>query len=484
MKKLSTLFVAITSLFLLFGMSSPALADSTTDYNQRVAEAQAKIQDLQSQLDSAQSNLDSWLGNSNSQATKLNDAQTAVTEAIEILDAAQAKYVSNKFTYDSQYAVVQLAENSVAQAVAAVNNASDSVDATYASYVDAQTKADDAKKVLDKAQTDYDTQLINVGGQGSASGLSVDVYTGINSRGNPPIKSDTAYTKCKTVTVTNINANWGRGDILGCGSDYVMLHYKGYITYPTTTKVYFQAPADDGFYMSIAGTQIINDWSLKGCGANTTGMFSFTGGKSYAVDAWFYEWNGGACSSLNYKPLNGSSYAVVPASMFTQDAVAQWVKDPALKTIVDAKTVLYVQAVSVEEQADLVYTNACNTYDEAKVTYGYVGADLGNKRNVLQSLETVLVQSEDVWQTSSDNKVVADAELRDLKTKYAATFDAIEQATVKVDVLEAQLLQAKQDLVNIPKPTAADKRRSKKIVTKFLADGAYVSRQLFVVNLK
>jgi len=74
-----------------------------------------------------------------------------------------------------------------------------------------------------------------------------------------------------------------------------MLHYHGYITYPTSTKVYFQNQADDGFYMSINGTQVINDWSLKGCGANSVGMFSFTGGKSYSIDAWFYEWGGGAC---------------------------------------------------------------------------------------------------------------------------------------------------------------------------------------------
>jgi hypothetical protein len=232
------------------------------------------------------------------------------------------------------------------------------------------------------------------------------------------------------------------------------------------------------------GTQIINDWSLKGCGANTTGLFSFTGGKSYAVDAWFYEWTGGACSSLNYKPLGSSSYSVVPGSMFTQDAVAEWVKDPALKAVLDAKTVLYVQAVSVELQADVVYTNACDSYDDANLTYGYLGADLSLKRNILQGLESVMGEAEIAWQTASDDKVYADANLLDLKIQYAATFDAIEQATVKVDGLEAQLLQAKQDLVNIPKPSAQEKRRSKKIVVKYFADSAYLARQRFVIDLK
>jgi uncharacterized protein YlxW (UPF0749 family) len=78
MRKFSTLFVAATSLFLMFGMSSPAMADSTTDYNQKVADAQARIQDLQNQLSQAQANLDSWTNSSNDQANQINDAQTAL----------------------------------------------------------------------------------------------------------------------------------------------------------------------------------------------------------------------------------------------------------------------------------------------------------------------------------------------------------------------------------------------------------------------
>jgi predicted nucleic acid-binding Zn-ribbon protein len=484
LRKLAALFVTPLALLFVFFLSSPASADSTTDYNNQVAAAQAKIADLQSQLNSAQAELDSWTNSSNDQANQINDAQTAVTQAQDALDAAQADYTDKRASYDAAFADEQAAEAAVSKAVDAVNAASDLVDSTYANYVTAQQNSDNAQADMNQAQNDYDTKLINAGGSGSTPGLKVDVYTGINRNGNPPQKSDTAYTKCKTTTVTQINANWGNGDILGCGSDYIMLHYRGYITYPTTTKVYFQAPADDGFYMSINGTQVINDWSLKGCGANSTGLFSFTGGKSYAVDAWFYEWTGGACSTLNYKPLNGSTYAVAPASFFTQDAVVTMVKDPALKTILDQKTNAYVQVVAAEEQANVVYQNACDAYDGKMTAYGYAGTTLSAKRAILTQKNSDVQSAENTWQTSSDTKAVADANLRDLKNQYSVTFSGIDNAAQKVDSLEAQLAQAKIDLANIPKPSAADKRRPKKSNPKYYADGAYISRQQFVLVLK
>jgi len=484
MRKFSTLFVAATSLFLMFGMSSPAMADSTTDYNQKVAEAQAKIQDLQNQLSNAQANLDSWTNSSNSQADQLNVAQTAATEAQDALDAAVADYNSKKANYDVAFANVRAAEAVVAQAIDAVNAAADVVDSTYDSYAMAQQNADNAQAAMNQAQNDYDTKLINVGGTGNTPGLKVDVYTGVSRYGNPPSRSDVTYTKCKTITVSNIDANWGGGDILGCGSDYIMLHYRGYITYPTTSKVYFQAPADDGFYMSINGTQVINDWSLKGCGANSTGLFSFTGGKSYAIDAWFYEWTGGACSSLYYKPLGGSSYTVAPSSFFTQDAVVTMVKDPALLAILNNKTALYVQAVAAEEQANVVYEAACNDYDDKQITYGYAGSELASKRNILIPIEDIMNGAEFNWQNRSDDKVVADANLRDLRAEYSSTFEAIESAVQQVDDLEAKVAQAKVDLANIPKPSASDKRKPKKSTTKYFADGVYLPRQTFLINLK
>jgi hypothetical protein len=479
LRKFAALFVSFLALLFVFFLSSPASADSTTEYNQKVAAAQSKIDDLQNQLNTAQANLDSWLTSSNSQAELINTAQTAVTEAQDALDAAKVKYDESKTTYNAYYAEVSAAEALVSAAIAEVTSAANAVDSTYDVYLTAQQNADNAQAAMNAAQNDYDTKLINSGGQGTTPGLLVDVYVGVNKNGNPPSRSDVVYTKCKTVTVSQINANWGNGDILGCGEDFIMLHYRGYITYPTTTKVYFQAQADDGFYMSINGQQVINDWSLKGCGANSTGMFSFTGGKSYAVDAWFYEWGGGACSTLYYQPLNGQ-WSIAPAAFFTQDAQATWVKNPALKAVLDQKTAVYVSAVAAEERANQTYLAAESAYDGKWITYSMLSGDLASKRNVLNNYETIMGNAESNWQTKSDESAIANAALRDLKAQYGTTFTAIQDAVQRVDDLEAQLAQAKVDLANIPKPTAQPLRKSKKVTNKPMADGAYVPREIFV----
>lgn len=485
LRKTAALFVTLLALFFVFILSNPALADSTTDYNQKVAEAQAKVQDLQNQLANAQANLDSWMNSSNAQAEQINFAQTAATKAQDTLDFVAADYADKKSDYDAWFVEVQAAETVVAGAVAEVQSAADVIDQTYDSYLIAQQNADNAQAQMNQAQIDYDTKLINAGGSGkNAAGLVVDVYTGISRYGNPPSRSDVTYTKCKTITVANIDANWGGGDIFGCGSDLVMLHYRGYITYPITTKVYFQAPADDGFYMSINGQQLINDWSLKGCGANSTGLFSFTGGKSYAIDAWFYEWTGGACSTLNYRPITSNSYAVAPASLFTQGEVVNLVKDPALLTILNNKTAIYVQAVAAEEQANQIYLNAEDAYDGKWLTYLNLSGELASKRTALNQFEFVMSSAEEVWQTSSDDKAVKDANLRDLKAQYGSIFNAIEDSARQVDDLEAKLAQAKIDLANVPKPTASDKRKPKKATPKPMADGAYVPRPTFAPSPK
>jgi len=92
------------------------------------------------------------------------------------------------------------------------------------------------------------------------------------------------------------------------------------------------APADDGFWLSLDETPIItNDWVLKGRWGNTYPNITITGGHTYAVDAWFYEYGGGANNTLMYSPDNGSNWNVVPAEYYTTDGYAPVVVDPLSK---------------------------------------------------------------------------------------------------------------------------------------------------------
>ncbi|CAB4128870.1 PA14 domain containing protein [uncultured Caudovirales phage] len=484
LRKYAALFGATLAVTLPLMMSSPAMADSTSDYNAKVAAAKAKIAAVQSQLDMAQSQLDALKNSSSNDAQLLAQAQNDVFLAKEALDTAASDYTSKQALYETAFTAQSTAEDDFNAAVDAVGVASDAVDIAYAAYDQANTNTNNAAAEVATAQNNYDTKLITVGGGGQVTaGLKADIYTNINRNGNPPSRSDVAYTYCKTITVTNINKDWGNGNIEGCGGDYVMIHYRGFITYPTTKQVYFYAAADDGFYMTINGQNIINDWSLKGCGGNSAGLFSFTGGQSYAIDAWMYEWTGGACNTLYYQPLNSGQWTVAPASFFTQQAVALTTKDPALKAILDQKTQAYVDAVAAEDAALANYNTEADDYDSAVAVYQNKQEVLQQKQSLLNTADTALASAETTWQADSDTYAEKDAILTGRKNQFSVTFNAIQAKAGEVATYEASLETAKTELAAIPKPTAAPKT-TKKVTAAPAKVTKVVARAKFVPNPK
>lgn len=481
-RKYAALFVILAALISPLTVSQVAFASSVIDYNNQVAAQQTKVNDLTNQIAQAKQVLAALQTDSNGQTAQLNDAQTAVTQAQDALDIAQAAYASQQIAYDKQFADEQTAEGKVADQVAAVSAAADQVDATFTDYQTKQAATDASQAAAQAAQTAYDTSQVVVGGQ-SVSGLQADVYNNVQTKGNPPQRSANAYTFCRTVTVDNIQAQWGGGSVLGCNSDYVMIHYHGYITYPTSKQVYFMAQADDGFYMTIDGQPIINDWSLKGCGANSAGLFSFQAGVSYPIDAWFYEWTGGACSTLYYQQVGVGQWSVAPALFFSQTVAAVVKKDPALKVVADAKAAAYVSAVADEEQALQVYNAAGDAYDAATLAYNQALDLLTAEQGLLSGADQTLALAETSWQAASDDKAVKDAALAALKVKFASTWDAINNQAGVVDGLETQLVQAKAALAAIPKPSAPQKV-SKKPTNKPVAPSKVTPRGKFVPNPK
>ncbi|CAB4124075.1 PA14 domain containing protein, partial [uncultured Caudovirales phage] len=183
-----------------------------------------------------------------------------------------------------------------------------------------------AQAAVDAAQLDYDTNLIPQVTSGG-SGLSVDIYNNTTSRNPDPA------TLCRHDTVTQINANWGSGPVMGCNSDRVTVHYYGTLTVPTSGQYLFRNLADDGFFLTLDGQVVINDWRDKGCGGNWY-YTQLQAGHTYALDAWYYENGGGACSTLYYQGNNNSG--VVPASWFGSAPVTTLVPDPAKLDVLTA----------------------------------------------------------------------------------------------------------------------------------------------------
>lgn len=290
-----------------------------------------------------------------------------VREASASVDSARASLnIGRQTLLDSVLAVARTQENlQISEQLLSEASTARSV---------AETEYEISRQERDEAQYNYDTYLIPDNEQqvsAPVSGLRVDIYNQINSAGTPIPPRSTNYNLCKTTTFTHINHNWGGGDIEGCGSEYIMLHYTGYLTVPETTPYGydFLNIADDGWYMELDGVVVNDNWTLKGCSGWWSDKQHLEAGRSYAIDAWYYEWGGGACSTLYYD--NGHNWGPVPASWFTQNAVTPitYVHDPALEAILTQKQVELDEASENLNLANTAYLTASERNEVSHTAY-------------------------------------------------------------------------------------------------------------------
>ena len=314
----------------------------------------------------------------------ISEAQAKVSAAQEALSVAQrALDAANQLQVDTNNAVLD------AQKV----------------LQDKQSNADQkaealavAKQAVDQAQANYDNNLIKVfnnNTEPTIPGLQADIYT-FDPNNEYPERSSSAHTFCKTITVDNIDKDWGGDDIEGCGGDYVIIHYTGFITVPTTNTYEFLAQVDDGWYMTIGDTVVNDNWVLKGCGGWWSQGIQLEAGVSYPIDAWMYEYGGGACNQLLF--LDTQTWGVVPTDWFSQNKQATFTmtKDPALLPLVEQAQVTYNKTVSEYEaaQTELAVRTAKLKTLEDQQTQNAVTIDIA-QQNVTTSEQAVLnAQSE------------------------------------------------------------------------------------------
>jgi hypothetical protein len=245
-----------------------------------------------------------------------------------------------------------------------------------------------AQNAVDQAQANYDNNLIETpidNAQPTIPGLQADIYT-FNPNNAYPEKDASKHTFCKTITVDNINKDWGGGDIEGCGGDFVIIHYTGFLTVPTTDNYLFHAMADDGWYMTIGDTVVNDNWVLKGCGGWWSQSIQLEGGKSYPIDAWFYEYGGGACNQLLY--MDSKTWDTVPADWFSQNEKPQVIrtKDPSLLIVL--------------QDAQKILSDATTAYQAAQADVATADANLVE----LQNKQSKIPGTIDVAQSSVTNK--------------------------------------------------------------------------------
>ena len=213
----------------------------------------------------------------------------------------------------------------------------------------------------------------------SIAGLTVEVYV-YDSSSTPD--HEAKYELCSTITDTawnsanSINANFDAeyaGIVAGCRGDFVMIHYSGYLTWEKTETATLIALADDGFYMTLDGEPVIEDWTLKGCWGSQV-QHNFVAGVPQKLDAWFYEYGGGACSTL-YSIQNGQMIPV-PSTAYTKTDEPQIPVFPPV--IPSLPSPLNVQAKLIDPTTvELTWDAPESSYaiEHYAVSWTYGGAD-------------------------------------------------------------------------------------------------------------
>jgi outer membrane biosynthesis protein TonB len=137
---------------------------------------------------------------------------------------------------------------------------------------------------------------------------------------------------------------------------------------------------------------VINDnWVLKGCGGWWSQPTELTAGHSYRLDAWFYEYGGGACNQLLF--IDQQTWGIVPAAWLSQNKQAEVVKtkDPALLAILESSKTIYDNTLNDYEAAQLSLSNATtklNTLRDSQ-TQNAVTIDIA-QQNVTTSEQAVI----------------------------------------------------------------------------------------------
>jgi hypothetical protein len=392
---------------------------------------------------------------------KLNDATQSIIDSQNRLN----DFNLQKQQFENEFNLANIAYNSALlnynTSVTNVQNKGTVVDNQSSLYnqslADVQTKLQQltsAQNAVDVAQANYNNNLIAVypaNAPATVYGLQAKIYK--NATPNYPTRSESAYTYCKTITVTQINKDWGGGDIEGCGGDNILIHYTGYLTVPETMNYQFLANVDDGWYMTLDNMVINDNWTLKGCGGWWSNNFTLQAGRSYAIDAWMYEHGGGACNFLYYS--SQTNWGIVPASWLTKNQPTQptYQQDPALLSILQQKQSLlataqlnYSESLTNSSTTNAAYLNAIDEYNIAVSIWQTKQKDLSQSEQDKIDANRGIISSDELINKAEISLQEARVSCAQQQLVVAQNQSSLTSANLALELLKDNLTQVRTDI--------------------------------------
>jgi hypothetical protein len=187
--------------------------------------------------------------------------------------------------------------------------------------------ADYKKQMLFNGQELNDDQTLGEAGLVDGShvtvgrlmgGLNVSVYKNVPEL---PDQNDN-YTKCTGpnvwTTASSINYDFDGGDglVYGCPHDWTLVHYSGYLAFPTDRTVRLCDLADDGFRLDLDGVMVLYDWRTKGTSGFCSDTVTFTAGDAKKLDVWLSQGWGGVNVALYTQDAQTGAEAFIPSAYF------------------------------------------------------------------------------------------------------------------------------------------------------------------------
>ena len=138
-----------------------------------------------------------------------------------------------------------------------------------------------------------------------------------------PVRSGSTYTLCNTSPISDVNFEWGSNAVgQNCPADEVLSQITGSIRLPSgvsSRTVNFYASHDDGYYMSIGGTNVISNWVGQGATTyNSMGSLAMQASTIYDFEAWHFD--SGSLATLKLYWDASGSIQLVPSTAFVSNA--------------------------------------------------------------------------------------------------------------------------------------------------------------------
>lgn len=197
---------------------------------------------------------------------------------------------------------------------------------------------------------------------------SAEPLEGLNAVGyiipdtEEPQRADDLYEVCGSEVENNINRNFEGEPFQDCPTDFFMLHYSGFITFPEAEQIQLMVAADDGGIMQIGDVEF-GTWDLKGCQWSEIVTVTPEAG-SYPLDGWFYEWGGGTCFMLAWR-IGDGYWEIVPDEAFTREPLTptSTTTTSSTTTVPETTTTTTVQVTTttVEERATTTLPSTTTT---------------------------------------------------------------------------------------------------------------------------